>query len=593
MKVNRTVVTFLLGGFGLVNVFAGSATWNLNPASGNWNHAANWTPQTIPNDISDTATFASSNITDVSISALETDVDGIVFSAGASAFTINVSPPISSNFISLVFWGVGITDNSGIAQKFVTAVTGAGDNGIIHFFNNSSAGNATFTNNGATSSYNGGFTDFSDTSTAANGTFTNNGGAVYFALGGGTGFSDTSTAANGTFTNNGGAVNEARGGITNFGQYSTAANGTFINNGGAGFYAFGGETLFFYYASAGNATFTNNGGAIEGARGGVTNFGYHSTAANGTFTTNGATVSNARGGKMTFTDWSTAGNAVLVANGGLGGSDGGGIFFSYKSHGGTARVEVFDNGYLDISSHGFGSVRIGSLEGNGLVFLGGRNLTVGTNNLSTIFSGVMQDYGQNGGCCGSLTKVGTGTLTLSNANTYSTYQGGTTINRGKIVVTNTSGSATGSGPLQVNHGRLAGTGKIAGAVTMGTGTGRGAFLSAGASATTPGTLTIQSRLTFNSDATYSVQLNSTAAKADKVVANGVTINSGAQFTFADVGSGTLTADTVFTVINNNSAAPIAGTFSNLPDGSTFTNNGNSYKVSYEGGDGNDLTLTVQ
>jgi hypothetical protein len=31
----------------------------------------------------------------------------------------------------------------------------------------------------------------------------------------------------------------------------------------------------------------------------------------------------------------------------------------------------------------------------------------------------------------------------------------------------------------------------------------------------------------------------------------------------------------------------------LADGSTFTNNGNTYKVSYEGGTGNDLTLTVQ
>src|SRR5439155_19436867 len=46
------------------------------------------------------------------------------------------------------------------------------------------------------------------------------------------------------------------------------------------------------------------------------------------------------------------------------------------------------------------------------------------------------------------------------------------------------------------------------------------------------------------------------------------------------------------VIDNTSASPIAGTFSNLPDGGTFTSNDNTYQVSYEGGDGNDLTLTV-
>jgi len=80
--------------------------------------------------------------------------------------------------------------------------------------------------------------------------------------------------------------------------------------------------------------------------------------------------------------------------------------------------------------------------------------------------------------------------------------------------------------------------------------------------------------------------------AGKVSAVGVNINSGATFTFVDRGTGTLAIGTVFTVINNTSATPIAGVFSNLPDGSTFTSNGNSFKVNYEGGDGNDLTLTV-
>jgi hypothetical protein len=49
---------------------------------------------------------------------------------------------------------------------------------------------------------------------------------------------------------------------------------------------------------------------------------------------------------------------------------------------------------------------------------------------------------------------------------------------------------------------------------------------------------------------------------------------------------------VFTIINNTSATPIAGTFSNLHDGSVVISNGNSYQVNYQGGDGNDLTLTV-
>jgi hypothetical protein len=50
---------------------------------------------------------------------------------------------------------------------------------------------------------------------------------------------------------------------------------------------------------------------------------------------------------------------------------------------------------------------------------------------------------------------------------------------------------------------------------------------------------------------------------------------------------------VFTVIDNTSANPIGGNFSNLPDASIFISNGNNFLVNYEGGDGNDLTLTVQ
>ncbi|HAF02804.1 MAG TPA: hypothetical protein DCG89_03240 [Spartobacteria bacterium] len=86
-------------------------------------------------------------------------------------------------------------------------------------------------------------------------------------------------------------------------------------------------------------------------------------------------------------------------------------------------------------------------------------------------------------------------------------------------------------------------------------------------------------------------MDRTSLKATQVVAKGVTINS-AQFTFADLGTGTLTAGTVLTVINNTATTPIAGTFSNLANGLVFASNGNNFQVSYTGGTGNDLTLTV-
>ena len=76
-----------------------------------------------------------------------------------------------------------------------------------------------------------------------------------------------------------------------------------------------------------------------------------------------------------------------------------------------------------------------------------------------------------------------------------------------------------------------------------------------------------------------------------MVADGVTIK-GAQFSLVGRGGLPLPEGTVLTVINNTSATPISGTFANLPDASTFTIHGNTFQISYEGGDGNDLTLTV-
>ncbi len=221
------------------------------------------------------------------------------------------------------------------------------------------------------------------------------------------------------------------------------------------------------------------------------------------------------------------------------------------------------------------------MEGGGDVFLGNKNLRVGSNNLSTKFDGVIQDGGISGQTGGSLTKIQIGKLVLKHANTYS---GGTKINAGKLMVNNSRDSGTGTGPVQVNGGSLGGKGTIAGAVTLGTGRGRGATLSFGYvhGASAPGALAIQAALTFNSDSTYKMEVNSDNAMADEVIANGVTINNGAQFSFIDPGVGTLPAGTVFTVINNTAATPIAGEFGNLPDGLIFINGANTYQASYEG-----------
>src|ERR1043166_8030164 len=73
----------------LNTIYADSATWNLNPISGDWNTADNWTPRTVPNGQTDIATFDVSNATNVSI-VENILLRGIEFNPSADAFSIGV-----------------------------------------------------------------------------------------------------------------------------------------------------------------------------------------------------------------------------------------------------------------------------------------------------------------------------------------------------------------------------------------------------------------------------------------------------------------------------------------------------------------------
>jgi autotransporter-associated beta strand protein len=233
--------------------------------------------------------------------------------------------------------------------------------------------------------------------------------------------------------------------------------------------------------------FTNNGAFLNGEVRGGTRFLDTSSAGNGTFINNG--------GFTEFSDSSTAASAILVANGGLNGARGGTILFADQSSVGTARIEVFGNGSLDISLHDAPGMTIDSIEGDGDVFLGAKNLTVGSNNLSTTFSCAIHDGGRGGGVGGSLTKIGTGTLILSGANTYT---GNTNINRGVLQVDGSINSDT-----SVHYtGTLAGTGMIHGNVTNNDfGTVRpGGALGA------PGVLTVVHNYTQTQYATLMIQI---------------------------------------------------------------------------------------
>src|SRR5438552_1456200 len=101
---------------------AGSATWATSTTSGDWNTAANWVPNTVPNASSDIATFGASNVTALSITNASVELDSAVFNSGAPPYTLTIQ------IYNLTFDGAGIVNNSGSVQSIVAPTVN--DNGV-------------------------------------------------------------------------------------------------------------------------------------------------------------------------------------------------------------------------------------------------------------------------------------------------------------------------------------------------------------------------------------------------------------------------------------------------------------------------------
>jgi len=108
----------------------------------------------------------------------------------------------------------------------------------------------------------------------------------------------------------------------------------------------------------------------------------------------------------------------------------------------SSGVTLSGSSTFDISQVTTGTT-ITNLTGPSTTFvaLGSKTLTLGTNS-NTIYNGIIQDGGIGGGTAGNFTKQGTGTLTLTNDNTYT---GLTTINTGTLALSGSGTIATSNG----------------------------------------------------------------------------------------------------------------------------------------------------
>ncbi len=235
----------------------------------------------------------------------------------------------------------------------------------------------------------------------------------------------------------------------------------------------------------------------------------------------------------------------------------------------------------------------GTLVISGAIDLNGHNVNVGNGGGKVRIDGVISGEGNINAISGA-----SQTMTLTAANTY---EGNMFVSDGTVYINNTSGSATGTG--------IGGIGIYQGAVLRGSGSFHGEAFILGAilpGATVGSTGILHTGLlefyTYDDTVSYNVNINGTTVgdDYDQIAATGeVVIGTGdsdprpilgvefGQNFVPEVGD-------TFTIISNDGQDSITGNFRGLLEGDSMFLGASSnevYRISYAGGDGNDVTLT--
>lgn len=220
-----------------------------------------------------------------------------------------------------------------------------------------------------------------------------------------------------------------------------------------------------------------------------------------------------------------------------------------------------------------GSVQSDQASGNNTIAL---DLTfTGNGTVGVAQTGANLDLQSTVNSAGNLTKSGQGTLTLSNTFSYSgnlnvaagtlennvVLPGDLSLGTGSILKGNgTTGSITSAGGNIIPGVTGTGLVQVSGNMTLDISSG---FITA-LTGTTPGTEYGQ------------IQAGGTIALGDATLVPSLTF--------------TPSSNATFTIINNTGNSPIGGTFNGLAEGSILPIGSDQFRITYLGGDGNDVVL---
>lgn len=106
----------------------------------------------------------------------------------------------------------------------------------------------------------------------------------------------------------------------------------------------------------------------------------------------------------------------------------------------------------------------------------------------------------------------------------------------------------------------------------------------------PGKITVLESFALQNTGVYKAEVLN-KDHYDQIVARDVYLNGSLDLTY--LAGGVIKKGDTFTIVNNNGNQPVQGTFKDLPEGAEVTVSGATFKISYVGGDGNDVVLTAQ
>jgi autotransporter-associated beta strand protein len=193
---------------------------------------------------------------------------------------------------------------------------------------------------------------------------------------------------------------------------------------------------------------------------------------------------------------------------------------------------------------------------------------------------------------GPIVKNGAGAVLIASSNNHS---GGITLNNGILIIDANMPTTSVSITSPITTGGVLGFSGLGGTGTLNSVfAGQGA-ISAGTLTSPTGILTMNNAI-IGAEGVYACKIGGTMPGAnghDQLRATGsVNLFEGARLAPIPWGGFRPAIGDSFTILKNDSASPVSGTFLNAPEGGIFAGALNTaFRITYQGGDGNDIVIT--